>query len=111
MAWRDLLATPAYLDAQSRPVEQRPRHLVGDQDALAALIGSARFRDMPVALLEPPRDILHAAWSTYCWYPLAHRLRHVADGLPPVVHALGLPKPWDAASAGRLSAGLSAYCA
>jgi hypothetical protein len=110
-AWRDLLQEPAYLDAQARPIEGRPRHLVGDQDALAALIGSARFADLPVKLLEPPSEILHAAWGAYDAYPLAHRLRHVIGGLPPVVHALGRPKPWDAASAGRLSAGLSPYCA
>lgn len=110
-AWRERLSEPSYLDAQSRPIAERPRHLVGDQDALAGLIGSARFADVPVSLLEPPRDILHAAWSTYSSYPVSHRLRHAINGLPVVVHALGGPKPWEAASAARLSAGLSAYCA
>ncbi|HWI19542.1 MAG TPA: hypothetical protein VNT81_17430 [Vicinamibacterales bacterium] len=110
-AWRELLQEPAYVLAQAQPVAQRPRHLVSDQDGLAALIGSTRFANVPVKMLQPPLDILHAAWGAYANYPLRHRLRHALTGLPPLVHALGQPKPWDPASAARLSAGLSPYCA
>ncbi len=108
-AWRELLARSDYLDAQRLKAGERPLHHVGDQDGLAALLGSTGFAAVPVRLLRSPRDILYAGWGPYDGYPLSARLRHLATGLPPLVHAFGAQKPWSAAIARRRSAGLSPY--
>ncbi len=109
--WAELLARPDYRDAQARPIGERPLHQKGDQDALAALLGSRAFADVPVRTLRPPRDILHSGWGVYESYPLRDRLLHLIIGLPPLIHAIGQPKPWSPAIAARKSAGLSPYCA
>ncbi len=43
-AWQELLARPEYQAAQRRPWNERPMHLVGDQEVLTALLGSAASR-------------------------------------------------------------------
>jgi hypothetical protein len=91
--WRDLLAHPVYREAQTRPIADRPAHLTGDQDVLAALLGSKLFAGVPVRTLAPPHDILHTGWGVYDSYPIRDRLVHVACGLPLLVHAVGQPKP------------------
>lgn len=109
--WGELLAHPEHRKAQAMPIAERPLHRKGDQDVLAALLGSTTFATVPVRALRPPRDILHTGWGVYESYPIRDRLTHVIAGLPPLVHAFGQPKPWSAASAARHSAGLSPYCA
>lgn len=109
--WATLLARPEYLRDQSRPTSERPVHHTGDQDALAALLGSRDFDDVPVRLMRSPHDIAHAHVCVYASYPISHRLTHLYSGLPPLIHALGLPKPWSAAFQSRRAVGLSPYCA
>lgn len=109
--WAECMARPEYLRDQTRPTRARALHHVCDQDALAALLGSRDFAEVPVRLLRAPGDILHTSQNAYRSYPVVHRLAHLLGGLPPLVHALGLPKPWSSAVRTRKSVGLSPYCA
>lgn len=109
--WAALLAHPDYQAAQARPIGDRPLHQKSDQDVLAGLLGSKTFADIPVRRLSPPHDILYCGWDMYESYPLRDRLVNATGGLPPLVHAIGLQKPWFPAIATRKSAGLSPYCA
>lgn len=91
-AWRDLLRDDRYRRAQLTPWQQRPLHLLGDQEVLTALLESPRFAAEPVRLLR--RGVGIAQCFGPAGFTVAERL---ASGLrgssPPVVHAMG-PKPW-----------------
>ena len=88
-AWRSMLHSPTFVDAQARPWDERPLHLLSDQEVLTALLGSRDFAGVPLRLLRRGRDIAQ------CFGPAgftpSERLRRRA--LPPLVHAMGV-KPW-----------------
>ena len=91
-AWQDLLASPTYRAAQARPAEQRPLHLLGDQEVLTALLESRRFAGERLHLLR------RGATVAQCFGPagftVAERVRALAHGSgPSIVHAMGV-KPW-----------------
>jgi hypothetical protein len=91
LEWARLLQTDAYRHAQARPWHRRPVHMLGDQDALTALLGSHRFRDVPLRILRRGEDILQAFGPS--GFTLGERARVCLHGLPYFVHAQG-PKPW-----------------
>jgi hypothetical protein len=88
-AWRALLATPEFVDAQARPWHERPLHVLSDQEVLTALLGSADFAAVPLRLLRRGTDIAQC-FGPAGFTPL-ERLRDRT--LPPLVHAMG-HKPW-----------------
>lgn len=91
-AWEELLEQPAYVAAQRAHWASRPIHLLGDQEALCALLESSRFADVPVRFLARGREVVHC--SPYHGYP-AHQM--VANLLtrnrPLFAHAAGA-KAW-----------------
>ncbi len=89
-AWEEALSDPLYRSAQSLPPPQRPFHLLGDQDALAALVGSRAFADLDVRALRLGRDIAQCRYED--GYGPLDRLRNFGR-LPPLVHAQA-QKPW-----------------
>jgi hypothetical protein len=89
--WRELLADSTYLAAQRRPVPERPPHLMGDQDVLNALIGSAEFAGAPVRLLRGGVDVIHCGGAL--GYSLTQRLAGFFRCVPPFLHAIA-GKPW-----------------
>jgi hypothetical protein len=89
--WDQLLASDEYRSAQQDHATDRPLHMVGDQDALTALLGSSRYADLPTHLLRRGRDIAQCAGPSG-FTPL-ERLASLRRGLPPLVHAVGV-KPW-----------------
>jgi hypothetical protein len=92
-AWMQLLQHPKYRAAQAVGVPTDcPLHMVTDQDALTALIGSRDFADVRVLLLKRGRDIAqcHGSGGFTPW----ERARCVVKGLPSLVHSMG-PKPWN----------------
>ncbi|HEY2902149.1 MAG TPA: nucleotide-diphospho-sugar transferase [Polyangia bacterium] len=88
--WIRLLKTPAYQVAQTLPFHTRPPHMIGDQDVLSALLGSAAFCELPVTILSRGLDIIHDIQGGY--HPW-DRLANLARPMPPLVHAQSY-KPW-----------------
>lgn len=89
--WAGLAASPAYLEQQARPYHERPRHYVGDQDLLTALLGSRDFAAQPLRRVRSGKDIAHSMLASD--YPLGQRLMSLVRGEPPLAHAQGL-KVW-----------------
>ncbi|ETX12932.1 hypothetical protein OCH239_15240 [Roseivivax halodurans JCM 10272] len=90
-AWRDLLRDPAYVAAQDKPWDQRPIHLLGDQEVLNALLCSDHFKDCGVLVLRRGEHIIQYFGNH--GYTLAERWRNFRNGDPYFVHAMGA-KPW-----------------
>ena len=89
--WRELLRTRDYIAAQAQPWSDRPAHLLGDQDALTALLGSVRHADIPIHILRRGADIIQDFGPF--GFTLAERLLVRRRGLPCFLHAQG-SKPW-----------------
>jgi hypothetical protein len=67
--------------------------MVGDQDVLTALLGSERFRDIPVSFLRRGRDVIYNFGPS--GYTPTERIANLFNPAPPFVHCSG-PKPWEA---------------
>jgi hypothetical protein len=95
-AWQNILLKKAYLREQEKPAKDRDHHMLSDQDALSALLASADFKDIAVRRLSHGSEILqhHGAGA----YGLRQRWQNLTDGLPPLLHAMGSVKPWQATS-------------
>jgi len=91
-AWQSSLLSEQYLQQQAKPVAQRNQHMLGDQDAISALLASEEFSAIPVRRLIHSTEILqhHGAGA----YGPAQRWSNLLHGMPPLVHAMGTVKPW-----------------
>ncbi|PQO28774.1 hypothetical protein [Blastopirellula marina] len=89
-AWQELIRRPDYVALQAGPWNERPFYMMGDQDAMSALLGSEAFSHVPVRYLRKGRDIAQCFGAD--GYSPLDRLRNW-QGLPPFVHAQGA-KPW-----------------
>jgi len=89
--WDQLLVREDYRTAQQEHATARPLHLVSDQDALTALLGSAAYADLPLHLLRRGRDIAQCAGPS--GFTPGERIVSLWRGLPPLIHAVGV-KPW-----------------
>lgn len=88
--WISILASPEYLESQSRQVEDRPLSLMGDQDVLCGLLGSQEFAQVPIRYLSHGGDIIHSG-GALAYTPkerIANLLRR-----PCFIHGQGT-KPW-----------------
>ena len=91
-AWDELLRTERYCHAQSLPYAERPLHLVGDQEALTALLGAAGWAHVDVRLLRRGLDIAQC-YSPASFAPTERARLAVGRKVPVLVHAMG-QKPW-----------------
>lgn len=98
-AWQTMLDRPYYKALQAGPWSARPFYMMGSQDAMSALMGSAGFAHIPVRPIRRGRDIAQCFMAD--GYSPTERLANLAR-LPPFVHAQG-GKPW------RLSASDQSY--
>jgi len=89
--WKGLLEDPVYAATQTRPLGERPLHLMSDQDVLNALLGSKEFEHLRVRFLRGGRDVIHAGGAL--GYSLGQRLAGVFRRVPPFLHAIA-SKPW-----------------
>lgn len=89
--WDRLLQTEAYRGAQAAAWQERPPHMLSDQDVLTALLGSERYSRMPLHILRRGDGILQAFGPF--GFTVGERARVRRHGLPFFVHAQG-PKPW-----------------
>jgi hypothetical protein len=94
----EMTKDPAYREVQARPMDQRPRHMLGDTPILTAALESEQFSDMPFDCLLFGKHIAQCAGSS--GYPPAHRFLDLFRGLPPLIHGIGR-KPWDPLQASR----------
>lgn len=91
-AWETLLLNPNYVKAQEGGWDQRPLHLMGDQDVLTALLASPEHAYVPVHLLKSGRDIAQCFEED--GYTVQDRLMNfIMHRVPPLIHAQG-GKPW-----------------
>ena len=108
--WRDLLSTHVYRDAQKLGWLERPAHLFGDQDVLAAVLCKSEFSQVPLHFLRRGKDIIQY-FGPY-GYTVLERLGHLFRKGPAIVHAQG-HRPWldsrDAAPSGGYAKLMSIY--
>jgi len=90
-AWRKLLQSSEYLDSQQKPWNQRPVHMLGDQDVLTALLTSKEFSNIPLKILRRGKDIIQ--FTGVYGYTVAERLRNLLGDGPVFIHS-GAGKPW-----------------
>lgn len=96
--WDALMRSPEYLAAQKLPLTERPVHLVGDQDALTAMLCGEAHAGVPLRLLRRGREILQI-FGLKC-FTVRERLQALRHGAPAFIHAQQF-KPW------RVYAGMS----
>lgn len=89
--WARCLGSARYVAAQAGPYAARPKHLVGDQDVLTALLCRADFADVPLRILRRGTHILQVFGLKA--YSLRERATTLRRGLPALIHAQG-EKPW-----------------
>ncbi len=90
-AWQQCLSASCYVEAQCKPFNARPQHLMCDQDVLFALLGSEPFSNVRLHYLRGGRDVIHCGGAL--GYSLAMRLAGVGHGVPTFLHAIA-GKPW-----------------
>jgi hypothetical protein len=90
--WQKIVTKEDYLLEQAKPAAQRNQHMLGDQDALSALLASEEFCSIPVRPLRHSVEILqhHGAGA----YGPVQRWSNLIHGMSPVIHAMGTVKPW-----------------
>jgi len=91
--WLQLLQEPWYLQEQSKPLGQRNPLMMGDQDALSALMASGAHGQVAVRLLKHPFDILHHH-GPGAVLPADRRAMVRKGHQPALLHAMGTVKPW-----------------
>jgi hypothetical protein len=89
--WAAMTCDPRYREAQARPFEERPFHLISDQVLLTAALQSTEFSTLQVGSIRLGRHIAQCAGSS--GYGPGDRLLGVFRGLPPIIHCIGR-KPW-----------------
>ena len=89
--WAEYLGDPRYVSLQSLPLEQRPLHMMSDQDVLNALLGAREFANVPLHILGSGTEIIHA--GGLLGYSSAERLLGVLKRKPTFLHATS-GRPW-----------------
>lgn len=89
-AWQRMLERPDYLEVQAMPVLERPFAMLGDQDAMAALLGTPEFAHLPIRAVPRGKEI--AQCLNEDGFSPFERLRTIGR-LPSLIHAQGA-KPW-----------------
>ena len=111
LAWQHLSADPRYVAAQALPHAERPLHMLGGQEVLGALLGSADWAGVDVEFLKRGVEIAQC-FGAAGFSPVERVRVRLGAGVPAIVHAMGT-KPWKRGVDGRAPAGadLSPYVA
>jgi hypothetical protein len=89
--WKELLESEEYKASMKLDWNQRPWHMLSDQDALTALLGSSDFADTDVKYLRRGIDIVQ--YFGFLGYTISERVRNLFGRQPTFVHSQG-DKPW-----------------
>ncbi len=106
--WHEFLGRSEYRTAQEEMAwDERPIHLLGDQEVLCALLEWERYSDVPVAYLRRGRDIAH------CFHVHGYMFHQMVGNLarrhhPTFVHSHGA-KPWFDDDSQRVHLDVSPY--
>jgi hypothetical protein len=106
VSWQRLLDRPDYVKLQGESWVGRPFYMMGDQDALGALLGSVDYKDVKISRLRRGRDIAQCFQAD--GYGPFERVQNFFAKLPPFVHAQG-EKPWRSSARDKTYQQLSAY--
>jgi lipopolysaccharide biosynthesis glycosyltransferase len=89
--WWELLQSDAYQSCQQKEWQERPIHMLGDQDVLTALLTSIEFVKIPLKVLRRGKHIIQfdGVWG----YTTAERTRNLFGDGPAFIHS-GAGKPW-----------------
>ncbi|MES2979039.1 MAG: hypothetical protein V4731_11495 [Pseudomonadota bacterium] len=90
-AWANALRDEAYLAAQGQPWDDRPFHLLGDQDVMTALLCSPQFSQEPVHILRRGTDIIQ--YFSLGGYSLWERMVDLRTRSVAFIHSQSY-KPW-----------------
>ncbi|MFZ4647553.1 MAG: hypothetical protein ACOYNP_17490, partial [Gemmataceae bacterium] len=74
------------MEFQTKPFNQRPRHMLSDQDVLFSILGSSEFADIPIRILRDGTDILHCGGAL--GYSFQRRIEDVFKPVPTFLHAI-----------------------
>lgn len=89
--WWELLQSSNYQQFQRKTWQQRPVHMLGDQDVLTALLTSEEFAQIPLHILRRGQHIIQ--FDGVYGYTVAERMRNLLGDGPAFVHS-GAGKPW-----------------
>ncbi|MEM1097423.1 MAG: hypothetical protein AAGH92_01420 [Planctomycetota bacterium] len=106
--WEELSGSSTFQQAQAKPWNQRPLHMVGGQDVLTAMLGSAEWKHVPVHFGKRGSAIAQCFMED--GYTTFERLAGLFQAKPAMVHAQG-GKPWRPSETDRLYVQLSPYAA
>jgi hypothetical protein len=104
--WQELLDRADYVALQGKVWTERPFYMVGDQDALAASLGSHEFVNVEIRSVRRGYDIAQCFMAD--GYGPMERVASLWRGIPSFVHAQG-QKPWDKAARDEIYQLLSPY--
>jgi hypothetical protein len=89
--WRAMLESTEYRKVQQQVWEDRPIHMMGDQDALTALLSSIQYARVPLRIMKRGKEILQYLGPD--GYTVYERVVNIIKGLPMFIHSQGT-KPW-----------------
>lgn len=89
--WCELLENETYRKAQNKDWKERPKHMLGDQDVLTALVGSKEFQTITLKPLYIGKDIIQ--YFGLSAYTTKSRLINLKKGIPSFIHCQRW-KPW-----------------
>lgn len=89
--WQSLLNHPAYKLAQTKPTNDRPLAMIGDQEVLNALLSSDKFSHISLKMLK--RGVEIAQCFKMAGYTPSERIKSLFVAPPYFIHAMG-NKPW-----------------
>lgn len=89
--WQELLESAEYREAQHLDWRSRPLHLMGDQEALTALLCS-EFAHVPLKILLRGRDIIQ--YFGPHGFTVRERMSILFGWSPTFIHSQGPDKPW-----------------
>ena len=89
--WWELLQSDTYQHFQKTAWQQRPVHMLGDQDVLTALLSSEEFAEIPLHILRRGKDIIQ--FDGVYGYTLTERITNLLDKPAIFIHSAA-GKPW-----------------
>jgi len=104
--WWELLRSGKYQESQQKKWQERPIHMLGDQDVLTALLTSKEFSQIPIHILRRGKHIIQ--FDGVYGYSVAERMRNLLGDGPAFTHS-GAAKPWSLEWRTKSSSGLREY--